>query len=103
VGLQILLHLYFRVVLLYPTGQVPSLADFMEQVVAGSPETGPALATALFVVNLLFVGLLWLKYRSARPWSGREKLAAIVSHGGTSVLLLYLQWKWLELLRSAIP
>lgn len=101
VGLQILLHVYFRVVLLYPTEPVPSLAEFMAQVLAGSSTAGPALATVLFVVNILFVGLIWLKYRSLQSPSPPEKLTAMLTYGGASVLLLYLQWKWLELLRSA--
>jgi len=101
VGLQILLHLYFRVALLYPTTPGSSLGEFMAQVFAGSSAAGPALATALFVVNTLFVGLIWLKYRSFRSRSRPEKLTAMLTCGGTTILILYLQWKWIELFRHA--
>ena len=100
-GVQILLLVYFRVVLLYPTAPGASVSEFMAQVLAGSSAAGPALATALLVVNILFVGLIWLKYKSFRSQSRPEKLAAMTACGGATILLLYLQWKWLELFRHA--
>lgn len=100
-GVQALLLVYFRVVLLYPTAPVPSLGEFMTQVFAGSSAAGPAFATVLLVVNGLFVGLIWVKYASFRLLTRPEKLAATLTCGATTVLLGYLQWHWLELLRSA--
>ena len=101
VGVQILLLLYLRVVLLFPTAPGPSLGEFMAQVLSGSSAAGPSLASGLLVVNILFVGLIWLKYRSYRARSRPEKLAAILTYGGATILLLFLQWNWLEILRSA--
>jgi hypothetical protein len=73
----------------------------MAQVLAGSSAAGPELATGLLVVNILFVGLIWLKYKSFRSRSRPEKLAEMLTYGGATILLLFLQWKWLELLMSA--
>jgi hypothetical protein len=73
----------------------------MAQVLSGSSAAGPALASGLLLVNILFVGLIWLKYRSFRSRSRPEKLAAILTYGGATILLLSLQWNWLEILRLA--
>lgn len=96
-GVQALLLVYFRVVLLYPTEPAASLGEFMQQVFSGSSAAGPAFATVLFVVNGLFIGLIWLKFES-----GHKTMTAMVTCAGMTALLLYLQWKWLELLRSAV-
>lgn len=99
-GVQVLLLIYFRIVLLFPTAPGPSRAEFMAQVLAASSPAGPALASGLLVVNILFVGVIWLRYKSVRPQSRSEKLAAMLTYGGTTILLLFLQWAWLEFLRS---
>jgi hypothetical protein len=93
-GLQVLLLIYLRVVLLYPTA--PGAEVF-----SASSAAAPALGLGLLVVNLLFVGLIWLNYRPSRLGSQPAKLAAMLTFGGTTLLLLFLQWKWLEILRLA--
>lgn len=100
-GLQVLLLIYLRVVLLYPTEPGPSVGDFMAEVFSASSAAAPALGLGLLVVNLLFVGLIWLNYRPSRLRSQPAKLAAMLTFGGTTLLLLFLQWKWLEILRLA--
>jgi hypothetical protein len=60
----------------------------MAEVFSASSAAAPALGLGLLVVNLLFVGLIWLNY-------------AMLTFGGTTLLLLFLQWKWLEILRLA--
>jgi threonine/homoserine/homoserine lactone efflux protein len=100
-GFQILLLVYLRIVLLYPTTPGPPLGEFMTEVLSGSSAAGPALALGLLVVNLLFVVLIWLSYRSFRSRSRSEKVAAILTYGGATVLLVFLQWKWMEILRLA--
>ena len=73
----------------------------MAQVLSGSPAAGPALGLGLLVINILFVGLIWLNYRSIRLRSQPGSLVALLTYGGASVLLMFLQWKWLEILRMA--
>lgn len=100
-GFQTLLLLFLRVVLLYPTEPGPPFGEFMAQVLSGSPAAGPALGLGLLVINILFVGLIWLNYRSIRLRSQPGSLVALLTYGGSSILLMFLQWKWLEILRMA--
>jgi len=85
VGLQTLLLIYLRVVLLYPTERGPYLREFMTRVLSGSSAAGPALASVLLVVNILFIVLIWLKYRSFQSQS--QKLGGTLTYGGATILL----------------
>jgi hypothetical protein len=41
----------------------------MAEVFSASSAAAPALGLGLLVVNLLFVGLIWLNYRPSRSYS----------------------------------
>ncbi len=97
-GLQILLLIYLKVVILFPTSPFPSAGEFRAGLLSGAPGPGETLALGLLVVNVLFVGLIWLRYASAPPLSRPQGLAALVTHAGVTLLLGFLQWRWLQLL-----
>jgi hypothetical protein len=70
------------------------------EILRGAPGVRPTFSTALLVVNPLFVGLLWSKFRSLR-WQPRPtRLVAALTYVGATLILALVLWAWSFLLSS---
>ena len=101
VGLQLLLLVALRVMLLFPTTPGPSVGEFLSQMFSSSPAPAPALGLGLLIVNTLFIGLIGLNWKSLVSDSRWGKLLSLLVSVAAVALLAIVQWNWLVLLKSA--
>lgn len=103
IGLQVLVLLYLRSALGFLIEREPHLALEFHHALTTAPAQGLLLRTWIWATNLAFVVLLWFQFRS-RPWPSRSQRAlALLTYGGTALLLLLVNAAWNRLLSLQLP
>ncbi len=99
VGLQVLLLLYLRSLVGALLHHRPALVIALNQAFTSAAGHGLSVRSWIWLVNLAFVLLLWLRLRS-RPWPSRsQRFLGLVVYGGASLLLLLMNTAWTRFLR----
>lgn len=91
-GLLILLLVYLRTLLSYPSAEdALRIRDFHEFWLGPTP-VGLPLRHVVKVVNVLLIALLWIRFRTMRRIPGPSRLTGRLLYLGTAVLILALEW-----------